>query len=89
MGLRAFFIGVGDEQAYFAYLVSLSSRNLPNSHLHCLVSRTKKVRQRKMKFAKIVSKPPEENYSASEVARVVKHSHLHRAYLISFDVKYI
>ena len=42
MGLRAFSISVGDERAYFAYLVySLSSRNLPNSHLHCFVSRTK------------------------------------------------
>ena len=50
---------------------SLTSRNSQNSHPYYVVSRTKKVRQRKPKCAKILSKASGQNYSLSEVADVV------------------
>lgn len=44
------------------------------------------VKQRKLKCAKILSKTPGEDYSASEVARIAKHTHLQQAYQVSFLV---
>ena len=60
--------------------------------IHTMLFPEPKVRQRKFKCAKILSKISGENYSLSEVADVVpvlclgvvKQSHLHRAYLMSF-----
>ena len=82
-----FSIGVGDERANLSLfnelsiVYSLSSRNSQNSHPHF---QNQKVKERKLKFAKILSNTPRENYSASEVACVAKDSRLDPAYLMTF-----
>ena len=80
-----FSIGVGDERPTdifhdLSIVYSLSSRKSQTPHPHCFVSSTKS------KAKKIeMSKTPGENYSASEVARVAKHTHLNRTYLMTFS----
>ena len=68
-------IGVGYERAHLmSYLLfirpPLETRKI---HIHTVLFPEPKVRQRKLKCPKILSKTPRENYFLREVARVCKH----------------
>ena len=70
-----FSIGVGDERAYLMTYLMLIRSPLETRKIliHTVLFPESKVRQRKLKCAKILLKTPGENYSLTEVALVVKH----------------
>ena len=68
-----FSIGVGDERAYLMSSLEFICSPLETHkiRIHTMLFPEPKVRQRKFKCAKILSKTSGENYSLSEVADVV------------------
>ena len=87
-----FSISVGYERAYLmSYLLfirpPLETRKI---HIHTVLFPEPKVRQRKLKYAKILSKTPRENYFLSEVMSFLTFSFLRsKLALIRFKLLFL